>query len=257
MKKKLLFTFACVMALMAGFVSCTNDDFEEFAPVAEMQKSAMTRAVGGMTQEEVQARLDELGEKYGININMLYVRDYSEFKESTFEKMEQNIIAYKNRAVNTNAVTAQTVENDILDDSVIDEYEIATLSTNAEAIKSYDATLDFRIFYKYPGGYIHERDDYTVRWGLNFKRDIYDNITVQSDFFDVDCITKRYDYNINVYLDSNIEYSNINGHYFEFHLDIFVNNILGSIYGTYNDGFENVYAFSNDVSLIIGIVEPK
>ena len=163
MKKKLLFTFACVMALMAGFVSCTNDDFEDCMPVAEMQKSAMTRSAGGMSKEEVQARLDELGEKYGININMLYVRDYSEFKESSFEKMEQNIIAYKNRAVNTNAVTAQTVENDILDDSVIDEYEIATLSTNVEATKSYDATLDFDVVYHWNTDY-NMRDVYTVRW---------------------------------------------------------------------------------------------
>ena len=185
MKKKLLFTFACVMALMAGFVSCTNDDFEEFAPVAEMQKSAMTRAVGGMTQEEVQARLDELGEKYGININMLYVRDYSEFKESTFEKMEQNIIAYKNRAVNTNAVTAQTVENDILDDSVIDEYEIATLSTNVEASQNYDATLNFDVECKVPSKYstdgnfvlYYQYDDYSYRYGINIK-EVEDNVFV-------------------------------------------------------------------------------
>ena len=171
MKKKLFFTFACAMALIAGFVSCTNDYFEELAPVAEMQKSAMTRSASGMTKEEVQARLDELGEKYGVNVNMLYVRDYSEFTESTFEKMEQNIIAYKNRDVNANAVTAQSVENALMDDYIIDEYEIATLSTNAEASQNYDETLNFNVEFKVPSVYstdgnfvlYYQYDDYSYR----------------------------------------------------------------------------------------------
>ena len=38
---------------------------------------------------------------------------------------------------------------------------------------------------------------------------------------------------------------------------VFSHTVCSCNYGTYNDGFENVYAFSNDVSLIIGIVEPK
>ena len=87
MKREIIFTFACVIALMSGFVSCTNEDFEDCMSVAEMQKSAKTRSVGGMTKEEVLARLDELGEKYGIDVNMLYVRDYSKFTESTFDEI--------------------------------------------------------------------------------------------------------------------------------------------------------------------------
>ena len=151
MKKKLFFTFACAMALIAGFVSCTNDDFEELAPVAEMQKSAMTRSASGMTKEEVQARLDELSEKYGINVNMLYVRDYSEFTESTFEKIEQDIIAYKNRDINANAVTAQAGGNNLMDDCVIDEYEIADTFTWDDIVK--DRNGEYLQVGHYSGGY--------------------------------------------------------------------------------------------------------
>ena len=256
MKKKLLFTFACVMALMAGFVSCTNDDFDEFAPVAEMQKSAMTRSAGGMSKEEVRARLDELGEKYGININMLYVRDYSEFKESSFEKMEQNIIAYKNRAVNTNAVTAQTVENDILDDSVIDEYEIATLSTNVEATKSYDATLDFDVVYHWNTDY-NMRDVYTVRWGINFEIKQNNYISAESEIFDIYCLRKHYFYDITPYIDTLIESRGENEYYFDFHLSMYVGYAYAKIYGTYDNGFSQVYLFTDDNSLMIDIVEPE
>ena len=189
MKKKLLFTFACVMALMAGFVSCTNDDFEEFAPVAEMQKSAMTRAAGGMTQEEVQARLDELGEKYGINIKMLYVRDYSEFTESTFEKMEQDIIAYKNKEVNTTAVSAMAVDDNFLDDGVIDEYEIATLSTNAEPDDDSNPNsgfvLDLDVEYTVPSEYSSDStsvistqtDCYSYKYTVNLR-----SLAITGDF---------------------------------------------------------------------------
>lgn len=174
------------MALMAGFVSCTNDDFEELAPVAEMQKSAMTRSASGMTKEEVQARLDELSEKYGINVKMLYVRDYSEFTESTFEKMEQNIIAYKNRDVNANAVTAQSVENSLIDDSVIDEYEIATLSTNAEPSAGSGFVLQCNVRYTVPFTYIVDSN----------LIDSVSKDTIRVKDYQTDCYS--YEYNVNI-----------------------------------------------------------
>ena len=69
MKKKHFFTFACVMSLMAGFVSCTNEDFEDCMSVADMQKSAMTRSIGEeITIEEVKARMAELNNRYNVNL---------------------------------------------------------------------------------------------------------------------------------------------------------------------------------------------
>ncbi len=67
MKKKYFFTSACVMALMSGFVSCTNEDFEDSMPVAEMQRSAITRSIGDeITIEEVKARMAELNNRYKV-----------------------------------------------------------------------------------------------------------------------------------------------------------------------------------------------
>ena len=197
MKKKLFFTFACAMALIAGFVSCTNDYFEELAPVAEMQKSAMTRSVGGMTKEEVQARLDELSEKYGINVKMLYVRDYSEFTESTFEEIEQSVITFKNKEVNADAITAHSTENTLMDDSVIDEYEIATLSTNAEPSAGSGFVLQCNVRYTVPFTYIVDSAS-------------MDTIRVKD--YQTDCYSYEYTANIrhfaiteNVYVESHIK----------------------------------------------------
>ena len=67
MKKKYFFTSACVMALMSGFVSCTNEDFEDSMPVAEMQRSAITRSIGDeITIEEVKARMAKLNNRYKV-----------------------------------------------------------------------------------------------------------------------------------------------------------------------------------------------
>ena len=291
MKKKLLFTFACVMALMAGFVSCTNEDFEEFAPVAEMQKSAMTRSAGGMTQEEVQARLDELGEKYGINVKMLYVRDYSEFTESSFEKMEQSIIAFKDREFNATAVSAMAVDDNLLDDSVIDEYGIATLSTNAESNTSSGFVLDCNVQYTVPFTYIVD----------SCLIDPVSGDTIKVQDYQTDCYSYRYTANIkhfamseNFFVESNIQdlssgvnesgqepkskcvvnepnYSNLNcngpGLYsFNFEIDIYAYKIRddydfpetylatqGRVQGRFDNGLQNVWAMAYDVDMSISL----
>ena len=278
MKKKLLFTFACVMALMAGFVSCTNDDFEEFAPVAEMQKSAMTRAVGGMTQEEVQARLDELGEKYGININMIYVRDYSEFTESSFEKMEQNIIAYKDRELNATVVSAMAVDDNLLDDSVIDEYGIATLSTNVEASQNYDATLNFDVECKVPSKYstdgnfvlYYQYDDYSYRYGINIK-EVEDNVFVNSYLTDLSNDlnksgqSKKSTCNVGGFRHDTISRNYTGGYSFDFEFELYVHYVkyieypfnpinmttVGFVNGEYDNGIKYIWSMASDYNLTV------
>lgn len=143
MKKKYFFTFACVMALMSGFVSCTNEDFEDVYTQDLQQKTRAVRT--GMTMEEVQARLDEIGTKYGTNINLLYVKDYSEVTESTFEQIERQIIKERN---STNINKTSIRDNVLINDNIIDEYDIATLNSEIEEDKRYDAELDFCIEFK-------------------------------------------------------------------------------------------------------------
>jgi len=63
----------CIMATITAFVSCTNEDFEDSMPVAEMQRSAITRSIGDeITIEEVKARMAELNNRY--NVNLLVMR---------------------------------------------------------------------------------------------------------------------------------------------------------------------------------------
>lgn len=56
--------------------------------VADMQKSAMTRSVGGMTKEDVQARLNAIGEKYGAAIMIGDCEDMSSIKNDYFVSVE-------------------------------------------------------------------------------------------------------------------------------------------------------------------------
>lgn len=122
MKKKLFFTFACAMALMAGFVSCTNDDFEELAPVAEMQKSAMTRSASGMTKEEVQARLDEIAREYGAAVMIADNQDLSSVSEDYFEYVDNFL---------KNGITSNNNDIQITNDDCIDEVAVASSSLSS------------------------------------------------------------------------------------------------------------------------------
>lgn len=85
MKKRLFFYVAGIVALIAGAISCTNNDFEESIPQEQPQR---TRAVRTMTADEVQARLDELNEKY--NSNFIIVSDISseEYDDFYFTALE-------------------------------------------------------------------------------------------------------------------------------------------------------------------------
>ena len=122
MKKKLFFTFACAMALIAGFVSCTNDYFEELAPVAEMQKSAMTRSASGMTKEEVQARLDEIAREYGAAVMIADNQDLSSVSEDYFEYVDNFL---------KNGITSNNNDIQITNDDCIDEVAVASSSLSS------------------------------------------------------------------------------------------------------------------------------
>lgn len=272
------------MALMAGFVSCTNDDFEEFASVAEMQKSAMTRSVSGMTQEEVQARLDELGEKYCINVKMLYVRDYSEFTESTFKKMEQSIIAFKDREFNATAVSAMAVDDNLLDDSVIDEYGIATLSTNAEPSVETNTEpgfiLNFGVEYTVPSQYSldpvlilnTQTDRYFYKYTASIKHfAISENFFVESNIKDLSSAVNEYGEEkkstcqVGAPRYYNLSCSGPGEHSFNFEFDIYASyvkynyvphtvvNTQGIVLGTYNNGLKDIWAMAYDVDMSISL----
>ena len=278
MKKKLFFTFACAMALIAGFVSCTNDYFEELAPVAEMQKSAMTRSVGGMTKEEVQARLDELSEKYGINVKMLYVRDYSEFTESTFEEIEQSVITFKNKEVNAAAITAHSTENTLIDDSVIDEYEIATLSTNAEPSAGSGFVLQCNVRYTVP--YIYSEDSlvvldtqidcYSYEYNVNIRHfAMSDDVVIESYIRDLSEAVNEFGQEPKSTCEAKpLRYSSLScngpGMYsFDFEFDIYASYVRydyfphtvvqtpGRVQGSYNNGLQHLLVMASGSEMVL------
>ena len=84
MKKKLLFTFVGTLAIALGIVSCTNDN-GNYSPNQVEPSNNTTRSVGGMTKEEVEARVDELEKKYNASILIV---DTASMTESRFEEME-------------------------------------------------------------------------------------------------------------------------------------------------------------------------
>ena len=278
MKKKLFFTFACAMALIAGFVSCTNDYFEELAPVAEMQKSAMTRSASGMTKEEVQARLDELSEKYGINVKMLYVRDYSEFTESTFEEIEQSVITFKNKEVNAAAITAHSTENTLIDDSVIDEYEIATLSTNAEPSAGSGFVLQCNVRYTVP--YIYSEDSlvvldtqidcYSYEYNVNIRHfAMSDDVVIESYIRDLSEAVNEFGQEPKSTCEAKpLRYSSLScngpGMYsFDFEFDIYASYVRydyfphtvvqtpGRVQGSYNNGLQHLLVMASGSEMVL------
>lgn len=240
MKREIIFTFACVMALMSGFVSCTNEDFEDCMSVAEMQKSAKTRSVGGMTKEEVLARLDELGEKYGTNINLLYVKDYSEVTESTFEQIERQIIKERN---STNINKTSIRDNVLINDNIIDEYDIATLNSEIEEDKRYDAELDFCIEFKKNSNEIYY---YTLKYnmGLNFVT-VSDRTSVNAEFNDYSHNIVPFNYFVGFFY-HNVVHNDNNTIYFPFEFAIEIeylkNFFIERVYGIYHNGFELIYS---------------
>ena len=148
MKKKLLFTFACVMALMAGFVSCTNDDFEDCMPVAEMQKSAMTRSAGNeITMEDVKARMAELNEKYGVKFFINEDAPASDYDDSFFNVVEN--VMRRNVGLEPIDFTNRGDETlNLMNDTSFDRVNVASTSSTLEAPDGDPIHDPFKV---YPG----------------------------------------------------------------------------------------------------------
>ena len=84
MKKNHFFTFVGALAIALGGASCTSDD-ENHCPDQVEPKIKTTKSVGGMSKEEVEARVDELEKKYNASILIV---DTASMTESRFEEME-------------------------------------------------------------------------------------------------------------------------------------------------------------------------
>ncbi|MBE6298020.1 MAG: hypothetical protein E7088_05990 [Bacteroidales bacterium] len=239
MKKNLFFYVVGVVALIAGAISCTNNDFEESIPQEQPKR---TRAVRTMTADEVQARLDEIGEKYGTNINLLYVRDYSNLNEDIFKAIEQQITTGQTRTIDK-----MDGEN-LVDESSLDEYGIAMLSTEIEEESRYDDELNFDITFI---DTLYTNRKYNLKWTMGIELVVVpERTSVKADFFEREFNSIPYEYTVDNFYHNIVK--NDNGSvYFSFDFLITFNYIkefiVEQVYGIYDDGFEILYSSGHNI----------
>ncbi len=114
MKRNLLFTFASVLTLVVGFISCTNDEFDECFPVPATTRSVTEAADSTMTLEEVQARFQMLNEKYDVNLHVNKSAPLSCFNEKFFLSVENSLRVERGLdPIETTAISLLDYENDL------------------------------------------------------------------------------------------------------------------------------------------------
>lgn len=126
MKRNLLFTFASVLTLVVGFISCTNDEFDECFPVPATTRSVTEAADSTITLEEVQARLDEIGKKYGVAVKISTDEDLSTVNEEYFARVEDFLS--NGISANTDKSTNNIQQAAFMNDNCIDEVAVASSS---------------------------------------------------------------------------------------------------------------------------------
>lgn len=89
MKKELIFMFACIVSAMTTLVSCSSDESEN-AYTQEQPQNTRT-AKTEMSMEEIQERLNELGDKYGVPVILSENTDPADITDEFFDFVEQGL----------------------------------------------------------------------------------------------------------------------------------------------------------------------
>ena len=122
MERKTIFLALFFLFLACFFVACSNDS--DALDINALDVKAGTRSVGlssYMTREEIQDRLDEIGEKYGETIILVDDADTTKVTEEFFIWVES---LYQDN--NKKAIEVGTT---IIDDEQIDEIAISEIGT--------------------------------------------------------------------------------------------------------------------------------
>ncbi len=168
MKKKIL-TLATVITLITGFVSCSNDDFEEcLQKSAVISKSVETRSTGTMTEEEVKERLRVLNEKYNCHFVMVKPAElHDEHHFAILENVMRRNVGLEPLPID---VENKSSKMQIIDDSSIDEINIESTVSTLE-----DGTSDNDVLYTSRGSSFVtvESSDYSLL-GTQFYRYNYE-----------------------------------------------------------------------------------
>lgn len=142
MKKKAILSALFSAFVACFFVACSNDS-------DALDINAGTRSVTSssyMTREEVQTRLDEIGDRYGTKVIFDNSVNKDSITEDVFINLEEQLSVYKNN-LNSGKSTTDASKNEslFLDDSSIDDIVTMAAPPSGETYSgSFDITLHGR-----------------------------------------------------------------------------------------------------------------
>ena len=133
MKKNIIYIFASVLTFSIGFISCTNNDYEESLNT-EMSNSRMTRAMYNVTYDDIQAKVDELDKKYGIGSTIINrEQPISIFNDRFFLNLENMM----RKELGLEPLEKSSIKSfgtyTLWDDSSIDKIAVASTTDDKEA----------------------------------------------------------------------------------------------------------------------------
>ena len=166
MERKTIFLALFSAFVACFFVACSNDS--DALDINTIDVKAGTRSVGlssYMTREEIQDRLDEIGEKYAETIVLVDDADTTKVTEEFFIWIES---LYQN----DNKKKAIEVGTTVIDDEQIDEItisEIGTYATTGEenVTASGSSNIEHEYNVKVKGVSYKDKITVTIEWETN------------------------------------------------------------------------------------------
>lgn len=139
MKKKAILSALFSAFVACFFVACSNDS--DALDINAGTRSATSSSY--MTREEVQARLNEIGEMYGTRVIFDNSVNKDSITEDVFMNLEEQLSVYKNN-LNSGKSTTDASKNEslFLDDSSIDD--IVTMAAPPSG-ENYSGTFSLTI----------------------------------------------------------------------------------------------------------------
>ena len=144
MERKTIFLALFSAFVACFFVACSNDS--DALDINTIDVKAGTRSVGlssYMTREEIQDRLDEIGEKYGTRVVFENSVNKDSITEDVFMNIEEQLFAYKNNS-NMEVLAKKSKDNgsSFFNDSSVDDIMPIAASPSGEAYSgSFDLTI--------------------------------------------------------------------------------------------------------------------
>ncbi len=168
MKRKTIFIALFSAFVACSFVACSNDS-------DALDINVGTRSVGlssYMTRDELQVRLNEIGEKYGTRVLMDEDVDVDLVTEDVFAKLEEHLFSKqetKANRINTRAHVVNETSNDslLMNDSSIDDIMLMAAPPSGETYSgSFTHFMNITCYDVRPNE-INSPTTITINWNTN------------------------------------------------------------------------------------------